>query len=330
MPTLPFAPDKPWLAPLAGYSDLPFRLLCRERGACCAVTEMVSAKGLVFGSKGTRPLLATTPEDSPLVVQLFGSDERYLREAAESVLERGFTHLDHNVGCPVRKVVKTGAGVGLMNDPARAQAMVDALVGVAGPGRVGVKFRTGFTPADLNYLELGRRFEDSGAAWLTLHPRHGKQGYSGRADWDAIANLKQQTALPVLASGDLFSPRDGVDCLRQTGVDGVMYARGALSNPSIFDQHVALLSGREPIVPGWNDLADLIERHLKLVRTHGQGTNIRRMRSIVPRYLRHLPGAKALRTRLIQCETPEDMDLIIHEIRGLETSEPPPVAPPPK
>ena len=233
MPPLPFSPDAPWLAPLAGFSDLPFRLLCRELGAAAAVTEMVSAKGLFYDSRNTRRLLATHPDDAPLVVQLFGAEPEYLRRAVRELAGDGYAFFDLNCGCSVRKVVKTGAGAALLGDPERLVACAAAMAEAAGPGKVGVKLRLGPKPPDFTALPLAERLAGAGIAWLALHPRHASQGFSGTADVDKLAAFVAASPLPVLASGDLMTAEDAVTRLGATGAAGAMYARGALCDPRV-------------------------------------------------------------------------------------------------
>lgn len=310
---LPFNPGAPWLAPLAGYSDLAFRLLCRSYGAACAVTEMVSAKGMVYHSPGTAELLATTPADSPLVVQLFGCEPEMIVRAMDMLLDSGFRHFDLNAGCPVNKVVKTGAGAALLKTPGLLAEIAAAMVKRAGPGRVGVKIRAGWQDDDLNYLDVGRRLEDVGVAWLTLHPRHARQGYAGTAPWDRLTEFKRAVGVPVVASGDLFTARDGRDCLARTGADALMFARGALYDPTIFKHY---LNSCDQGPPTGNEVADLASRHAELMRTHGRPeAALRRMRSIVPRYVRGLSGARALRMEMTSCTTWERFDEILDRIR---------------
>ncbi|GAB6035926.1 hypothetical protein JCM15519_04850 [Fundidesulfovibrio butyratiphilus] len=311
--TPPLTPDAPWLAPLAGYSDLAFRLLCRDYGAACAVTEMVSAKGMVYHSPGTAELLATTPEDAPLVVQLFGSEPEMIARAMDMLLQAGFAHFDLNAGCPVNKVVKTGAGAALLKTPELLAEIASVMVGRAGPGRVGVKIRAGWQDDSLNYLDVGRRLEDAGVAWLTLHPRHARQGYSGTAPWERLAEFKRTVGVPVVASGDLFTARDARDCLARTGVDAVMFARGALYDPTIFKQYLDS-SPQKP--PSGDAVACLASRHAELMRAHGRpDAALRRMRSIVPRYVRGLAGARALRMEMTSCTTWDRFDAILDRIR---------------
>jgi tRNA-dihydrouridine synthase B len=304
MQRLPIAPDKPWLAPLAGYSDLPFRMLCREYGAACAVTEMVSAKGLVYYSPGTKDLLATCPGDSPLVVQLFGSEPDMFAQAMDKLLEAGFSWFDLNCGCSVPKVVKTGAGAALLRTPELLLEIAKVMVAKAGPGRVGVKLRTGWDAEDAPVFNIAKSLEDHGVSWLTLHPRHARQGYSGAAKWQFVKTLKQSVNVPVLASGDLFCARDARRCLAETGADGVMFARGAMYDPAIFAHY---LDASAPPASG-QQIAQLIERHAALIRQFGRPERaLLRMRSIVPRYVRNLLGARALRMEVASCTSWEHL-----------------------
>ena len=319
----PISWDAPWLAPLAGFSDLPFRLLCRELGAAVAVTEMVSAKGLLNTGPANERLLATCAEDSPLVVQLFGSQPDTLGQAAAVLAERGFAWIDLNCGCSVRKVVQTGAGASLLRDPdhlvACAKAMADAVTPVHGPGRVGVKLRSGWCVGKECYLDVAHRLEDAGVGWLTLHPRHARQGFSGNAAWEHLADLKRGVQLPVLASGDLWTAQDALDCRQASGVDSVMYARGALRGPAVFRDHMALAQGRTPPPVDGPFLAGLIRRHVELIHTHGQpGRELFKLRSVVPRYVRTLRGAGKLRAQLTQLKSYEELENLLPRIAELE------------
>jgi tRNA-dihydrouridine synthase B len=254
---LPFGRNYPWLAPLAGYSDLPFRILCRELGATAACTEMVSARGLICGLKRRSDkgrwsgleLLRTHPADDPLVVQLFGAEPEYVAAAARELAERGYRYFDLNMGCPAPKVTKSGAGAALLRDPERAALVARALFRAVGEGRAGCKLRLGADAASPVYLELGQRLADEGAAWLTLHPRHGKQGFAGTADIKAVELLAGRVNIPVLASGDIFRAEDAARYL-DLGATGVMFGRGALADPFIFRKFLALsASGSEKAGP---------------------------------------------------------------------------------
>lgn len=316
---LPFSPDAPWLAPLAGFSDLPFRLLCRELGAACAVTEMVSAKGLFYDSRNTKRLLATVPADSPLVVQLFGADPDLLARAVASLADQGYAAFDLNCGCSVKKVVKTGAGAALLAEPERLVACARAMARAAGPGRVGVKLRLGPKPPSTVALDLAPRLAEAGAAWLTLHPRHASQGFSGTADRTALAAFAGVSPLPVLASGDLYRAADAVACLTATGCTGLMFARGALADPRLFGRFAnarRTARGEAPRpLPG---LGQVIRRHAALCREFADDIrSLLRMRTSVPRYLREAPGCRALRDKLCRCTSWNEFDDIIDEAERL-------------
>jgi tRNA-dihydrouridine synthase B len=326
--TLPMGPEHPWLAPLAGFTDLPFRLLCREQGAAVACTEMVSAKGLVFGARqghkgnqGTRELLTTCEADTPLVVQLFGAEPEFLAESVRILREWGYQWFDLNMGCSVPKVSKTGAGAAMLKDIPNALAAARAMIAEAGAGRVGFKMRLGWDADKLVYEDLGRALEDLGAGWLSLHPRYARQGFSGQADVRPLEVLAKAVSLPVLASGDLFTAQDALDRL-PTGIRGVMFARGALHNPAVFRQYKERLAGRA--VPEFlpaADLQTLILRHMALAREltpgkpgrKGYSPALLKMRTVVPRYVRHLPGIRHLRQALTRCESWEELTELLND-----------------
>ena len=308
MNTLPIAPDAPWLAPLAGYSDLSFRMLCRAYGAACAVTEMVSVKGLVYGGSGTTRLLSTAPGDSPLVVQLFGADPEIFERAMPLLLGRGFTHFDLNAGCSVRKVNKSGSGSALMAKPALLHKIVQVMLRAAGPGRVGVKMRLGISPVEENFLDIGRALSDAGAGWLTLHPRTARQLFGGTADWSRIGELVRAVPIPVLASGDLFSAADAARCLAQSGAAGVMFARGALVDPLVFQRLRDLLAGRESAPRTAESLAATAALHIRLARElDGSPRALRGLRAFLPRYAKGFTGIRAVRQALLGCQTWEEL-----------------------
>lgn len=316
---LPIGPDFPWLAPLAGFSDLPFRLLCREMGAAVACTEMVSAKGLVYGlrrkdagsSNATEDLLVTSPADDPLVVQLFGEDPDFLWIAVTELRERGYRYFDLNMGCSVPKVTKTGAGAALLRRPDQALRAAGAVLAAAEPGCAGCKLRLGWDASSPVYLNLAKALEDAGAAWVTLHPRYARQGFGGEADPAALELLAGALSIPVLASGDLFSAESAVARL-DTGARGIMFARGAMMDPAIFRRYLLLRqAGSIPAAMPPRDLLALILRHAQLAREltpgkpgrKGHCPALLKMRTFVPRYVRHLPGVKRLRLALVRCES---------------------------
>ncbi|MBS3779295.1 MAG: tRNA-dihydrouridine synthase family protein [Desulfovermiculus sp.] len=304
---LPIGPDSPWLAPLAGFSDLPFRLLCREMGCAVACTEMVSAKGLLYQSQGTTDLLRTCAEDTPLVVQLFGSEPEVIAEALSWLLEQGYRYFDLNAGCPVRKVVKTGAGAGLVQKPNQLFSILSRMADLAGPGRFGVKLRSGWSSGQ-EILAWVKELDSLGLGWVSLHPRTAKQAYSGRADWDVLDAVSRQLALPVLASGDLLTARDGVRCMQSTMATGVMFARGTLADPGIFATYLQIVRGEEDEAPGPHkgrqQALNMARRHIALIRKYGKGDrDLFRMRTIIPRYLRGFQGVKNIRKQVVACTT---------------------------
>lgn len=303
-----FQPDAPWLAPLAGYSDLPFRLLCREYGAIVCETEMISAKGLLYGSVGTAALLASCPPDQPLVAQLFGGEPDSMAAALLHLRKAGYFWFDCNMGCPARKVMRQAAGSALMARLPQAMEIAKAMLAAASKklenlpeARVGFKLRLppqGVSPL----LDFGRELESAGAAWLTLHPRTAAQGFGGCADWGAIRALAKAVKIPVIASGDLLSAEAGLACLEQTDAAALMYGRGALHNPAIFDRHRELLRAGQARPPNPELLRGLVLRHLALTREYGNPRNaFKKMRSIIPRYVKSLRGVGLLRQNICNC-----------------------------
>ncbi|MFW6415085.1 MAG: tRNA dihydrouridine synthase [Thermodesulfobacteriota bacterium] len=328
--TKPLFNNSPWLAPLAGYSDLPFRLLCRECGCGTACTEMISAKGLVYDSKSTWKYLNTCTEDSPLVVQLFGGEPHFLYKAVKMLQEKGFSYFDLNAGCPVKKVVKTGSGAALLKDPQNLQDCLLAMLQASGERNVGVKIRSGWSPSLPNYLEVGKKVEESGAAWVTLHPRFATKGYSVSSNWSHLYELENHLAVPVLGSGDLLSAREGVKCMEQTGISNIMFARGALKDPLVFEKYrlarVGSLADRScgPSDSAWDfreqaglvctgaianqDDADVIREKQQLIKRHmdlacrfeDEKRAFLKMRTLIPRYLNGFYRVGEIRKRVIE------------------------------
>ena len=321
---LPISPSTPWLAPLAGWSDLPFRLLCREQGAAVCCTEMVSAKGLVYGGKNTEALLDTLRKgdarageedvpDEPLVVQVFGAEAEFMERAVLLLRERGFSFFDVNMGCSVPKVTKTGAGAAMLRDVPNALRVAEAVIRAAGEGRVGFKLRLGWDASREVYLSLARELEARGAGWITLHPRHAVQGFSGAPRHSALREMAGLLNIPVIASGDLFTAEDSVRVLRETGVSCVMYARGALKDPRVFADHRRLLEGR-PAQPA--DLIGIMRRHICLARKFSPQDSFLKMRTFLPRYMKGMDGAKALRQEIVSCRGWDDLESVLAHFNG--------------
>lgn len=252
-----------FLAPLAGVSDRPFRLICREMGAAFAYTEMVSAHGLLHGNRQTASYLDRDPSEVPFAVQLFAAEPEVLARAAAAVVERGADLVDLNMACPVRKVCNAGAGASLARDPAAVEAAVRA-VRAAAQVPVTVKIRTGWDGTSVNCVEVARAAEAGGAAAVALHGRTRAQGYSGVADWSWIRAVKEAVGIPVLGSGDVWTADDALRMAAETGCDFVLVARGACGNPWIFRELRAAEEGRpRPGPPGREEWVAVMRRHVQ-------------------------------------------------------------------
>ncbi|OEU63845.1 MAG: tRNA dihydrouridine synthase DusB [Desulfuromonadales bacterium C00003094] len=283
------------LAPLAGITDLPYRLIMRRYGIGLAFTEMVSANGLVRAGRNTEALLLSTAEDHPLGVQLFGDDPQVLAKAAAQVEDRGEL-IDINLGCPVKKVIRSGAGSALLQDPAKV-AQVVAAVRRATSRPLTVKLRSGWDSASINYLEVGRIAEAEGADALTLHPRTRSQAFTGRADWSHIAKLKQAVSVPVIGSGDIASAEDASAMLTETGCDGVMLGRGCYGNPWLVSSILARQEGQPFPAPAPLQRLEAVLSHFELFVCHfGEHKALFDMRKHLCWYSRGLPKAAAFRT----------------------------------
>lgn len=282
------------LAPMAGITDLPYRRLMKSFGAGLVFTEMVSANGLIHSGRKTRELLRSVAEERPLGIQLFGSDPAVLAEAAKMVEEEGEL-LDLNLGCPVKKVTRSGAGCSLMRDPARAARIVAAVRRAVGRPLT-VKIRSGWDGRSLNYLEIARVAAAEGADAVILHPRTRAQGFSGRADWDQIRRLKESLTVPVIGSGDIFAADDALAMLGQTSCDAVMVGRGGCGNPWLIRDILARLEERRPSPPTIAERQETAGRHLELfTATFGEKKAVREMRKHLCWYSRGLPGAATFR-----------------------------------
>lgn len=312
---LPVHPDHPWLAPLAGFSDLAFRLLCRDYGCCAAFTEMISARGLIYQTRNTLELLNTCPHDSPLIVQVYGSDPEDIKKSVTILLDQGFVFFDLNCGCSVKKVLKTGSGAALLRSPDLIAEMALAMSEAAGSGRTGIKIRLGWNHEQYVYLELADKLAGSGLGWITLHPRTAGQLFSGNARWEALKELKGATRIPVVASGDLLTANDALECVRQTGVDNIMFARGALNDPSIFARYINLRKGIPVSGCDRSSLREICLKTIYFYRKYSPSSrSMLKMRTLLPRMIRDIAGARELRKAIIMCKDWESIELVVARI----------------
>jgi tRNA-dihydrouridine synthase B len=302
------------LAPLAGYTDAPFRLICSGYGADFAVTEMVSAEGLVRGMLKTSAMLRRMEGEGPVGVQLFGSDPPVLAEAA-SIVEGEADFIDLNFGCPVKKVVRRNGGAAVLRDLELMERICSSVVGaVAVP--VTAKIRSGWTEREANFIAAGRTAEDTGIAAVTLHPRYRTQGFAGEADWRHIALLREALSIPVIANGDVRSVSDYERIVAVSGPGSVMIGRGALGRPWIFSEIKGSLEGRDGLEFGLGELIELIEKHVRIAMDwKGQRRALLEMRKHYRWYLRGISGIKKYRSVLSRVENPGDVFAILDSIK---------------
>lgn len=296
------------LGPMAGVTDLPFRLLCKEQGAGLLCMEMVSAKGIMYNNKNTRFLLTIDGREHPVSLQLFGSDADIISEQAKRIEELPFDILDINMGCPVPKVVNNGDGSALMKNPILAGQIIEKTArAIQKP--VTVKIRKGFDEEHINAVELAHIAEESGAAAVAVHGRTREQYYSGQADWEIIRQVKEAVRIPVIGNGDVRSPQDAIRMREETGCDGVMIARGAQGNPWIFRQILHYeKSGEYLPKPKPEEVVAMILRHAKMqMEFKGEYTGMREIRKHAAWYTAGYKNSARLRGKINETETYEEL-----------------------
>lgn len=309
-----------FLAPMAGVTDLVFRVICKEMDCGMVYSEMVSAKGVQHNNKNTKELLKVDEKERPVAMQMFGSDPEIMAEMARKLNEyEDIDILDINMGCPAPKIVKNGEGSALTLNPKLVGEIISA-VSKASEKPVTVKFRKGFDDQHLNALEIGRIAEESGAKAVTIHGRTREQYYAGKADWDIIKALKEEIkTIPVIGNGDIFTPEDAKKMLEYTGCDAVMIGRGSQGNPFIFKRTVEYLENGVLLPePTWEDRLDIAEKHMDMLADYkGEVIGIREMRKHLGWYIKGLPHSAEMRVKINATFGRENMRDVLNYMRKL-------------
>jgi tRNA-dihydrouridine synthase B len=299
------------LAPLAGISNMPFRMLAKASGCGLVCSEMISANGLVYRSDKTQELLRSRIEEKPLSVQIFGSDPCLMAEAAALVEESGADILDINLGCAVKKVLKTGSGAALMKTPEKVEKILLAVrKSISIP--LTVKMRTGWDKSGSEAFKIAKIAEAAGVDGITVHPRLATQGFGGKADWSLIAAVKKNICIPVIGNGDIVAPEDVLVMKKETNSDGIMIGRAAIGNPWIFSQALSLMKGREKVFPSLSERFDVMKKYLSTsIECFGEQRACRMMRSHLGWFVKGLRFAGRFRESIKRISTEKEALLLI-------------------